>query len=302
MTSSTRDPSPVVRRRRLAAELARLRQADGRPSTEIAAVLGWSHTKVTRLHGETGTGLTFPKVDAIAGLYDEYARAAREREDGDAFTPERRRELLTLAVECRSLRGWWQDYPELPAGQATLIGLEAEAVVKRVFEPNIVPPLLQASAYSRALIAGRLPDLPADTVSRLIDVEERRRQLLHHPHPLQIRAVIAEPAIHWQIGGRKVLRDQLRHLQTLADLPNVDVRLLPFTAGAHPGFSAGGVLTFAEPLDPEIAYSRGPGGIVTTIEDVATVQAYGTALGALLLAALPPGASLARIRDAEKAL
>ncbi|GAA1082801.1 hypothetical protein GCM10009642_21650 [Nocardiopsis metallicus] len=35
------------------------------------------------------------------------------------------------------------------------------------------------------------------------------------------------------IGGTEVTRDQLIHLMETADLPNVDLRCVPFTAGAH---------------------------------------------------------------------
>lgn len=302
MPKPARAPSPAVRRRRLAAELARLREADGRAATEIAEALGWSHSKITRFEGATGSGLTLPKIREIGRLWDEYARAAHERGDGDAFTPDRRRQVLALAADCR-LRGWWSDYPELAAGQATLIGLEAEAAALRTFEPNIVPTLLQTAAYLRALLTGRFPGLHnAETVDRIIEAETRRGQMLHHAQPLQIRAVIAEPAIHWQIGGRRVLTDQLKHLMAVSDMPNVDVRLLPFTAGAHRGFGTFGVVTFTEPLDPEIAYERGPGGATSMVEDRSAVEAYGTAFGSLVLQALPAGATRDRIREAARML
>ena len=91
MTSSA---SPTVRRRRLAAELRRLR--GGRTGTTVAKALGWSPAKVSRY--ELGQG-TFP-LEEIEKLLDYYG-----------VTEPRRAQLLDLAAEANE-RAWWYDYAD----------------------------------------------------------------------------------------------------------------------------------------------------------------------------------------------
>jgi hypothetical protein len=45
--------------------------------------------------------------------------------------------------------------------------------------------------------------------------------------------VIDEAALRRCVGGRDVMQDQLRHLLTASQLPQVTVQVLPFSSGAH---------------------------------------------------------------------
>jgi hypothetical protein len=57
-----------------------------------------------------------------------------------------------------------------------------------------------------------------------------------------------EGALRRPIGGRTVMRDQVRHLIQMCDHPSVSLQILPFTSGAHPAM--GGpftILRFSEP-------------------------------------------------------
>jgi hypothetical protein len=49
--------------------------------------------------------------------------------------------------------------------------------------------------------------------------------------------VVNEAALRRHVGGRAVMREQLRHLGELAKRPNVVVQVLPFSAGAHPAMT-----------------------------------------------------------------
>src|SRR5699024_8062837 len=50
--------------------------------------------------------------------------------------------------------------------------------------------------------------------------------------------VVGEEALYRQIGGPKVLRDQLEKARRLARLPNVTIQVIPFEGGAHPAHGA----------------------------------------------------------------
>jgi uncharacterized protein DUF5753 len=65
---------------------------------------------------------------------------------------------------------------------------------------------------------------------------DRQRVLTRdEPAPLQAFMVVGEAALRQEIGGNRVLREQLVHLIEIAQLSNVTVQVLPFSAGAYPG-------------------------------------------------------------------
>jgi transcriptional regulator with XRE-family HTH domain len=100
--------SPTVRRRRLAAELRRLRGA--RTGDAVARALGWSPAKISRY--ELGQ-INFPP-DEVEKLLDFY----------EVVEP-RRSQLPTLAAEA-SQRGWWEEFSDVLAPEfMEFIGLEA---------------------------------------------------------------------------------------------------------------------------------------------------------------------------------
>lgn len=59
--------------------------------------------------------------------------------------------------------------------------------------------------------------------------------------------LLHEVALRQDIGGRDVMREQLRHLSVLNEQPSIEVRIVPDNIGAHPGLSGGAfvILDFA---------------------------------------------------------
>ena len=211
MTSSA---SPTVRRRRLAAELRRLRGS--RTGTTVAKALGWSAAKVSRY--ELGQG-TFP-LEEIEKLLDYYG-----------VTNPRRSQLLDLAVEANE-RGWWEDYGEaLTQEYRDFIGLEAEASSVLVWHAEAVPGLLQTEAYARSIYDAyqEVIRLPPGVFERRTEVRMRRQQVLtrQDPPPLELSAVIDESVLLRKVGSREIMFEQLLHLANMTQLPNVELRILP---------------------------------------------------------------------------
>src|SRR5690349_9127037 len=92
--------SPTVHRRRLAAELCRLRDLDGRTGGEVAAALNWSPSKVSRYELARGD----LKPAEVEKLLSQYEVVGQQRE-----------QVLELADEA-TRRGWWEDFADaLPA-------------------------------------------------------------------------------------------------------------------------------------------------------------------------------------------
>ncbi len=51
------------------------------------------------------------------------------------------------------------------------------------------------------------------------------------PAPLKLWAILDESVLSRQIGGREVLRHQLKHLLEASLLPNVTIQIVPFEGG-----------------------------------------------------------------------
>ena len=215
--------SPTVRRRRLAAELRRLR--DNRKAGEIARAIGWSPSKISR--AESGRDSLPP--EEIEKLIDYYGVA------------EPLRGLLLALAEDAVQRGWWEDYADILKPQyMEFVGLEDEAVSCHYWQADVVPGLLQTEDYARQLnIAYQRvdPTVPPSVGERFLRVRMRRQQRLTLAPVLQLSAVIDEAVLLRRIGNPDVMRGQLRRLIEVAALPNVDLRILPLNQ--HSGLATG---------------------------------------------------------------
>ncbi|MFI2202871.1 helix-turn-helix domain-containing protein [Streptomyces sp. NPDC020192] len=112
---------------------------------------------------------------------------------------------------------------------------EREAIGLWWYETMLVPGLLQSEAYARALIESRYPPLDEETVEKRIAARiERQAILTDRKPPVALSFVVHEAALR----GPFVDVDQLRRLQQVSGLRNVDVQVLPFeraTSDAHLG-------------------------------------------------------------------
>jgi transcriptional regulator with XRE-family HTH domain len=204
--------SPTVRRRRLAAELRRLRGS--RTGTTVAKALGWSPAKISRY--ELGRS-SFP-LDEVEKLLDFYGVAEP-----------RRAQLLALAEEANQ-RAWWEDYADaISAEYMEYIGLEAEAASVAIWENVAVPGLLQTEEYARRVTATwrvAVP-IPPGILERRVQVRMIRQQLLTRDPPLKLSVVLDESVLLRSVGDRELMRAQLLHMAALSELPNMELRVFP---------------------------------------------------------------------------
>lgn len=123
---------PVVRRRKLGAELRALRTSAGITSGEAARLVGWHQSKVSRI--ETGTSGAKPADVRL--LLDAYG-----------VTDEQLRGLLVMLAHSEDAGGrnhWWHAYRGvLPPTYRDFISLESQAAAMRTLETTVVPGLLQ---------------------------------------------------------------------------------------------------------------------------------------------------------------
>lgn len=272
--------SPTVRRRRLAAELRRLRDRADLTIEDVAEKLECSTSKISRI--ETGhVGVKPRDARELLRLYG----VADDQLDA----------LVQLAKEART-KGWWHAYNEVFTG--AFVGLEAEASSLRAYQALLVPGLLQTGDYMRTVIHAARPDATATEADKRVEARLARQRLLTDADPPRYWAVIDEAVLYRPVGGATVMREQLDRLVARAALPHVTVQVLPFSAGAHSGMDGPFlILGFPEQADPDVVYvDSTTAGFY--LEEPAEILRYTLMFDHLRAAALSPDDSLTRIAEA----
>lgn len=145
--------------------------------------------------------------------------------------------LLRLAEESED-RGWLVAYSDTtPNWFERYLGEEAEASEIWEYGAEFIPGLLQTAGYCRAVRAANSADVTEEEIARSVEFRLARQELLERESPPRLHVVVNESVLRRHVGGRKVMREQLRHLAEMAKRPNVTVQVLPFNAGARPAMT-----------------------------------------------------------------
>ena len=274
--------TPTGRRRRLGAELRRLREAAGLTIDQVAEVLECSQSKVSRI--ETGQVSATPRdVRDMLALY-RVSDAQREA-------------MVQIAREARQA-GWWQKFVDVPDGVPAYVGLETAATSIDVYMSLIVPALLQTADYARAVIGAVRPDLPGAEIDRRVELRLRRQALLDQDQPPALRVLLDDTVLRRPVGGYEVMAAQRRRLLKDAARPTVTLQMLPTAAGAHAGMD-GPFTIFSFPAAAErdvVALDSAADALY--LENPEDVARYRRVFELLLPAALTPEASAEHISAA----
>jgi transcriptional regulator with XRE-family HTH domain len=237
--------SPTLRRWELARLLRQLREASGRTIDEVAQELLCSTSKISRI--ETGArGASSRDVRDLSRLYgaDEATSAY----------------LMRLSREAKQ-RGWWQHFDQVFPDYTTFMGFEEAASSIQDYEASVVPGLLQTADYTRALMQRVFLTISADSVEQYVSSRQQRQERILRSDPASFWAILDEAVLHREVGGRKVMRDQLEHLARCATDRRVQLQILPFAAGAHAGMAGSFILLqFEEVAVPDLVYVEGRAG------------------------------------------
>ncbi|MFE1765677.1 helix-turn-helix domain-containing protein [Streptomyces angustmyceticus] len=232
---------PTVLRIVLGTQLRRLREGAGITREAAGDAIRGSHAKISRLE----LGRVSCKERDVADLLTLYH-----------VTDEAVRDDFLKLARRTSSPGWWHQYNDvLPGWFETHIGLEEAASVIRTYEVQFVPGLLQTPDYARAVAQLGHPRSSPEEIERRVQLRVQRQELLTVPDAPRVWAVIDEASLRRPLGGPEVMAGQLRHLLTMAELPNVTLQIAPFSLG---GLAAAGgpitILRFLEPDLPDIVY------------------------------------------------
>jgi hypothetical protein len=261
----------------LGAQLRRLRES--RQISREAA--GWeirsSESKISRMElGRVG----FKERD-VADLLTLYG----------VVNHEERAAMLALARNANT-PGWWHRYGDvLPNWFQSFVGLEAASALIRTYEVQFVPGLLQTEDYARAVVLLGHGTKPISEIEQRVRLRMARQQVLTRQDAPRLWAVLDEAALRRPIGGLKVMRAQLEALLEAAELPNVTLQVIPFSAGGHA--AAGGaftILRFPDQDLPDVVYAEQLTSALY-LDKREDVDDYASAMDRLCIEAQPPAAT-----------
>jgi transcriptional regulator with XRE-family HTH domain len=275
------NPAPL--RWLIGVELARYRNAVKLSLTEASDRSGISRAKLGHL--ETGRQQQDP--DDIARLLATYRV---DQSDIDR--------LISLTSRADDAT-WWAPWAQVvPDWLKTFVGLEGLAESEFVFEPIIIPGLLQTEQYAAALTANT-PRVRADHSERFVGFRVARTRRLTDPErPLKVHAVLTDGALRLAVGDPQLRQAQLRHLLAMAELPTVTIQVIRPEDGPHTALTGQFVLLGFETVR-SIGYVELQDGALY-LQDANQVRTYSMVANDLQRAALSPERSIALIQSMIK--
>jgi transcriptional regulator with XRE-family HTH domain len=262
----------TLRGRELGGRLRTLREAAGLTGQDVARRMGRAHSTLSRWE----TGGLLPRPPDVYFMLDLYGVQEPERD------------ALLRSVRTAREHGSWE--VDASVKVADYARLEGRAWKVETFYNGAVPGLLQTPEYAREVLRAWDPAATPQQIERLVSVRVARQRRLTEADPLQLSAVIGEGALRVAVGGAEVMRAQLKRIVDAAAQPNVELRVLPYAAGAHGGMT--GTFTILRLRDDvDVATIATRGGDVY-YEDV---EPFAQALRRLTAAALPQRKSVAMI-------
>jgi transcriptional regulator with XRE-family HTH domain len=239
---------PTLRAQWLGQQLRELRDANELTLKQVADYLQCDPSTLSRFESAEYP-IRRPYVMALLDLY--------------GVSEQRRRDALMRLSEEVWQKGWWDGYAnDVDRRFIDYVWLESRAREIRTFDDTLLPGLLQTPGYARAAIQAAEPHSTAEQAERGVELRMTRQQVLTSDDPPCLRAILDEALLHRQVGGPAVLHEQLTRLTERAQLVNVDIRVLPFRAGAHASpTGAFKIFTMADPY-PDVAYAETLAGSV----------------------------------------
>ncbi|MFE5401123.1 helix-turn-helix domain-containing protein [Streptomyces sp. NPDC056580] len=143
----------------------------------------------------------------------------------------------------------------VPMWAEEYLDCEREATVISSYENQVLPGLLQTTAYAQAVFRSRIPVLKEDEIERYVQTRTERQAIFQRTDPPIACFVIWEPVLRDFLGGKEVYCDQLRHLRQCSEMPGLALQVLPLGRSAHAALDGPFVL-LETPDHQRLAYTE----------------------------------------------
>ena len=140
--------------------------------------------------------------------------------------------VARLARHTAGLPSWFRWWAEQ---------VESRAHTLRSWQPTVIDGLLQTPDYARALLR-RVPGATEEQIEERAAARLGRQKILDGENPPRLWVMMDEGVLHREMGGPKVMHDQLQALIDASERPNVTTQVVP-TGAQVPGL--GGAFAIA---------------------------------------------------------
>jgi transcriptional regulator with XRE-family HTH domain len=219
-------------RKALGARLREIRKEAGLTARAFASAAGWHYTKVSKLENGARTP---SQADVRA-----WCRICN--------TPDQVPDLIAAARNIETSYAEWRR--QLRAGmrrsQAARLPLYERTRLFRLYEPALVPGILQTAQYAAAVIRSFLEFTQAATdLSEAVAARMEWQKIIYGDHEFQV--ILEEQALRTRVGGPDVMSGQLDRLLAVMSLPQVSLSVIPLGA-ERKVMPSGGFLIFDDEM------------------------------------------------------
>ncbi|WP_105974504.1 helix-turn-helix domain-containing protein [Streptomyces geranii] len=116
-----------------------------------------------------------------------------------------------------------------------LKGLEDRAVELQMYSNHNIHGLLQTAEYARALLGTWRPKYSQGELERMLAGRMARKSVFEREPAPELGFVQEEVTLRRPVGGTMVVRRQLEHMLEVAQLPFVELQVMPTACANHPG-------------------------------------------------------------------
>ena len=238
-----------MQRRRLKAELRRIRTKAKLRQQDVADAMDWSLSKLIRL--ESSGKVATSDLRALLQHYN--------------ITDPKEIDRFVAMARASKEEGWWSKYREATSPEfLTFLGYEYSASAIYQFEPLLIPGPLQDKEYAREVLAAYGGPATSTRLEEWVELRlERQLELFERPSPAEMNFVLDEAVLHRWVGGRDVMRRQLKRLKEFAARDHVSIDIVPFRAGAHPGMKGPFVILEFSEFDDVLYLENSRGSMVS---------------------------------------
>ncbi|KUO19005.1 regulator [Streptomyces dysideae] len=203
-----------MNRAELGSALRALRQASGKEAKAVARGAAMSASKLSKIEN----GSVMPSVVDM-----EHILTAIGVSEGV------KAEYMSVARAAATEATAWRLYQRLGyhRKQQQIQAIEARTTLLRLFQPALVPGLLQTPEYVQAVLGRK--QLSEEQLARAVGARLARQRILYEPGR-QLRFIVTEPVLRWRVLPPLMMAGQLDKLISVSRLPSVDLRIVPLSA------------------------------------------------------------------------
>lgn len=201
-------------RNSLGKRLRELRRQVNLNGRQLAESLSWPPSKISKLEN----GRQTPTDDDIR----EWTRATHSDGETEALLASLHTLEFQYAEWRRQLRRGLRPH------QDYITDLDARTRFFRVFEPTVVPGLIQTAEYAGARFAQGITMFGVrNDVNEAVAARVKRQEILYRPDK-RFHFVLTEAALRLKLCSNDVMLGQLDRLVSLAALPNIKLGVIGF--------------------------------------------------------------------------